>query len=77
MISRKSQDAILESLEYVISLFPDTNRGYNLSRQYRKALKEYIRENKINYEGKKNTIAEKISASKGKTKENKQKTGQA
>lgn len=77
MISRKSQDAILESLEYVIGLFPDTNRGYNLSRQYRKALKEYIRENKINYEGKKNAIAEKISSSQGKTKKNEQKAGQA
>lgn len=77
MISRKSQDAILESLEYVIGLFPDTNRGYNLSRQYRKALKEYIRENKITYERKKNTVEEKISASKSKAKEDKQKTGQA
>lgn len=64
MTSRKSREAILECLEYVISLFPDNNRGYNLSRTYRKALKEYLRENSMNHERKKNTIAEKISASK-------------
>lgn len=76
MISRKSRAAILECLEYVISLFPDNNRGYNISRTYRKALKEYIRENKIEQnERKKNTIAEKISASNGKDKEGKQKAG--
>ena len=75
MISKKSQEAILESLEYVIGLFPDTNRGYNLSRQYRKALKEYMRENKINHERKKNTIAEKISASSCTVKKDKQKAG--
>lgn len=76
MISRKSRAAILECLEYVISLFPDNNRGYNTSRTYRKTLKEYIRENKIEQnERKENTIAEKISASNGKDKEGKQKAG--
>lgn len=76
MISRKSRAAILECLEYVISLFPDNNRGYNTSRTYRKALKKYIRENKIEQnERKENTIAEKISASDGKDKEGKQKAG--
>lgn len=76
MISRKSRAAILECLEYVISLFPDNNREYNTSRTYRKALKEYIRENKIEQnERKENTIAEKISASNGKDKEGKQKAG--
>lgn len=80
MTSRKSREAILECLEcleYVISLFPDNNRGYNLSRTYRKALKEYLRENSMNHERKKNTIAEKISAAEGKTKNGKQKPVEA
>lgn len=77
MTSRKSREAILECLEYVISLFPDNNRGYNLSRTYRKALKEYLRENSMNHERKKNTIAEKITASEGKNKNGKQKPVEA
>lgn len=74
-MTQKSKIAILECLEYVISLFPETNRGYNASRPYCKALKEFIRDNNLDHERKENTIPEKISASEGKTKENKQKAG--
>ena len=46
-MTQKSKIAILECLEYVISLFPETNRGYNASRPYRKALKEFTQRNGI------------------------------
>ena len=55
-MTQKSKIAILECLEYVISLFPETNRGYNASRPYRKALKEFIRDNNLDHERKENTI---------------------
>lgn len=61
MITKRSQRAIAEALEYVISQFPETNRGYNASREYRKALKEFTRQFDVDNEGKENTLEEKIS----------------
>lgn len=45
----------------MIAQFPETNRGYNDSREYRKALKEFTRQFDVDNEGKKNTLEEKIS----------------
>ena len=61
MITKRSQRSIAEALEYVIALFTETNRGYNASREYRKALKEFTRQFDVDNEGKENTLEEKIS----------------
>jgi len=52
----------------VIAQFPETNKGYNASREYRKALKEFTRQFKPDNEGKENTLEEKISVKQLKTK---------